>query len=152
MKIDTTINIKEEILKRVDETAIELNVTRSHLVSLLVERVTKVKNPNKNRFSRVKYQKREKNASWKRPHVLLESNVYEKCIDMRKLFKMSVSFIIYVAFHLHFMEVIEEAKKGINTDKNHRNYLCIGKNIGNVFSYTVFWDYPPDKNLIKFLE
>ncbi len=152
MKIDTTINIKHVVIERIDATAKMYSISRSKLVSLLLKRMMLGKNTDKNRFSRVKYQKRDKNASWKRPHVMLEPDLYEKSIDMRKLFKMSVSYIILVAYKKYFDAVVYELKNGESTDKNRRNYICIDKYYGNVYSYIVFWDYPPEKELIRYLE
>ncbi len=152
MNIDTTINIKEEILEKIDEASKDCSISRSRLISLLLKKVISEKTNDKNRFARIKYQKRDKKASWKRPHVFLEYDLYEKCIDMRKLKKMSVSFIVSVAFKLYFAQVIEELKNGCESDVSNRNYVCIGKRKGRLFSYTVFWDYPPEDELIKTLE
>ncbi len=152
MKIDTTVNMRKEVLQRIDAAAGYCSVSRSRLVSLLLERMIRGINTDKNRFSRVKYQKRDKNATWKRPHVVLEYDLYEKCIDMRKLSKMSVSYCVLVAFTLYLDAVVDALLNGEDTDKNARNYICIGRKIGSVFSYTVFWDYPPEDELIKFLE
>ncbi len=152
MKIDTTINIRKEIYKRIDEASKECSVSRSELVSLLLKRAMRDRKTDKNRFSRVTYQKRDENAEWKRPHVMLEPDVYEKSIDMRKLYKMSVSFILTVAYNRYFDSVIDELLNGECTDKNLRNYVCIGKRSEGGFSYVVFWDFPPEKELIKFLE
>ncbi len=152
MKIDTTINIREVFLERIDASAKMCSISRSELVSLLLIRMMKGKNTDKNRFSRVKYQKRDKNTVWRRPHVMLEPDLYEKSIDMRKLFKMSVSHIITVAYKKYMDILVNELKNGENTDKNRRNYICIGKQLGGVFSYTVFWDFPLEKELIKCLE
>ncbi len=152
MKIDTTINIKCVVIDRIDATARKFSVSRSKLVSLLLKRMVEGKTTDKNRFFRVKYQKRDKNAVWKRPHVMLEPDLYEKSLDMRKLYKMSVSYIVLVAYRKYFDAVVQELKNGDSTDKNRQNYICIGKRYGTVFSYIVFWDYPPEEELIKILE
>ncbi len=152
MKIDTTIYCRRVVIDRIDATAKKFSISRSKLVSLLLKKMMESKNTDKNRFSRVKYQKRDKNAEWKRPHIMLEPDLYEKSIDMRKLYKMSVSHIIAVAYRKYFDTVVQELKNGESTDKNRRNYLCIGKQYGKIFSYTVFWGYPPDEILIKLLK
>ncbi len=152
MKVDTTINIKLVILTRIDASAKMLSISRSKLVELLLKRMMQGKNTDKNRFTRVKYQKRDKNANWKRPHIMMEPDLYEKSIDMRKLYKMSVSHIVTVAYKKYFDSVIAELKNGESTDKNRRNYICIAKKHGMVFSYTVFWDYPQEEELVKHLE
>ncbi len=152
MKIETTINIKKVVIERIDATAKMFSISRSKLISMLLKQVIEGKTTDKNRFFRVKYQKRDKKDMWKRPHIMLEPDLYEKNLDMRKLYKMSVSYIILVAYRKYFGAVVYELKNGISTDKNRRNYVCIGKKYGNIFSYTVFWDYPPELELIKLLE
>ncbi len=152
MKVDTTMYVKKVVLERIDASAKMCSVSRSKLISQLLKRMMEGKNTDKNRFSRVKYQKRDKNATWKRPHVMLEPDLYEKSLDMRKLYKMSVSHILTVAYKKYFDSVLNELQNCECTDKNRRNYICIGKKYGNVFSYTVFWDYPHEKELLKLLE
>ncbi len=152
MKVDTTINIKWMVIERIDASAKKFSISRSKLVSLLLERMMGKKNTDKNRFCRVKYQKRDKNAVWRRPHIMLEPDLYEKNLDMRKLCKMSVSYLVLVAYKKYFDAVIQDLKKGERTDKNRRNYLCIGKQYGSLYSYVVFWGYPPEEELMKILE
>ncbi len=152
MKVDTTCNMKLVVLERIDASAKKFSISRSKLISMLLKRMMEGKNTDKNRFSRVKYQKRNKRANWKRPHIMLDQDLYEKSLDMRKLYKMSVSYIVLVAYKKYFETVINELKNGGSSDKNQRNYICIGKRYGRVFSYTVFWDYPPEKELIRILE
>ncbi len=152
MKIDTTINVKCVIIERIDATAKKFSISRSKLVSLLLKCMLEGKNTDKNRFSRVKYQKRDKKSAWRRPHIMLEPDLYEKNLDMRKLYKMSVSYLVLVAYKKYFDSVVNELKNGKSTDKNRRNYICIGKYYGNVYSYVVFWDYPPEEELLKLLE
>ncbi len=152
MKIDTTINIKRVIVERIDASAKQFSISRSKLVSLLLIRMMEGKTTDKNRFSRVKYQKRDKSADWKQPHIMLETDLYEKNLDMKKLNKMSVSYLILVAYKKYFNAVIYDLKNGESTDNNRRNYVCIGKRNEYVFSYIVYWDYPPEKELIKYLE
>ncbi len=152
MKIDTTVYMKRVVLERIDSSAKKFSISRSKLVSLLLIRMMQGKNTDKNRFSRVKYQKRDKNGDWKRPHVMFEPDLYEKNIDMRKLHKKSVSYIVTVAYKRYFDSVIEELNDGGFTDNYLKHYICIGKRIGSVFSYTVFWEYPPEKYLYQHLE
>ncbi len=152
MKIDTTIHVKRVIIERIDAMAKKFSISRSKLVSLLLQQMMEGKNTDKNRFCRIKYQKRDKNAEWRRPHVMLEPDLYEKNLDMRKLCKMSVSYLVLVAYRKYFDVVVQELENGESTDKNRRNYICIGKKYDGVFSYTVFWDYPPEEELVRYLE
>ncbi len=152
MKIDTTINVKCLVIERIDACARMFSISRSELVSRLLKRMIEGKTTDKNRFARVKYQKRDKKSVWIRPHIMLESDLYEKNLDMRKLHKMSVSYLVLVAYRKYFDAVLQELKNGETTDKNRRNYICIGKKYEKVFSYTVFWDYPPEEELLRILE
>ncbi len=152
MKIDTTINIKQEVLEKIDECAAQFSISRSQLVSLLINSMIKENHTDKNRFTRVKYQKRDENTTWKRPHLMFEQDMYEKCIDIRKLLKLSVSFIVLVAFNRYIDKVVSGLMNGVNTDNNAQNYICIGRKSRGIYSYVIFWDFPPEKELIKFLE
>ena len=47
--------------------------------------------------SRVKYQERDVKENWHRLHIIMNEYEYEYYFDMRKFFKMSVSFILAYA-------------------------------------------------------
>ncbi len=152
MNIETTINIKKAVLKKIDSIAEEYHVSRSKLVSLLLKQVMKEQTTDKNRFSQVKYQRRDKKASWKRPHIMLNQDIYEKCLDLRKISKKSVSYLVLIAYNAHLERVIEKLKNVGDTDNYLSQYICIGKRIGSIYSYVIFWDFPPQEHIIKFLE
>ena len=77
--------------------------------------------------SRVKYQERDVKENWHRLHVLMNEYEYEYYFDMRKFFKMSVSFILAYAVVKYLNEIINELlNRSISTDKYYfRNYIFI---------------------------
>ncbi len=152
MKIDTTINIRKEFLERIDATAKEFSVSRSTLISLLLLKSMRSQISGKNCFSRVRYQKRDKEVEWKRPHLFLDQHIYEKSLDLRKLQKLSVSYLVVISFQKFFNEVVMELSKKVDNVNVTRQYICIGKSFNGIYSYVVFWEYPPEKILNMFLE
>ncbi len=152
MKIDTTLNIKKNILEGIDEAASECGISRSRFISLLIIKFLREKSVEGNHQTRVKYQKRNKTAIWKRPHVLFDYDLYEKCIDIRKLCKLSVSHVVFTAYGLFLHTVIHEQKKGGDTVRPFRQYICIWREYDGVFCFSVFWDFPNEEILIQYLE
>ena len=78
-------------------------------------------------YSRVKYQKRDAKENWHRLHIVMNEYEYEYYFDMRKFFKMSVSFILAYGVVKYLNEIINELQDSSNkTDKYYfRNYILI---------------------------
>ena len=89
--IKTTLNMNIKTLAALTNAAQILNCSRTYLIKLLMG---KIKSHNKQfitLFSIVKYQDRDLKKNWRKFHISLSDSEYEHFIDMRKLFKKSVS-------------------------------------------------------------
>jgi hypothetical protein len=76
-------------------------------------------------FSRIKYQERNQEIVWSCLHISLTPPEYEHFIDMRKMFKMSVSHIIAFAVLKYLKILIEKHNKTRSEDKNPQIYFSI---------------------------
>jgi len=74
-------------------------------------------------------------------------------VDLRKVRKLSVSFIVALAIREYLDEIIRElSKKKIITDNYHHSYIFIANIYNGICSFTTFWGVPPEqilKNKIK---
>ena len=98
--------------------------------------------PNPGRMGRlVEYQKRKKRGEWHTFHWYVREDDYEYFQDLRKLRKMSVSFILAYAVEKFLDTII----KGHYTDNNrYRNYIITREVIDNIICWRFIWGWPPD--------
>ncbi|MBN1534236.1 MAG: hypothetical protein JXA20_16305 [Spirochaetes bacterium] len=93
----------------------------------------------------IEYQKSNPSERWNHFHIVLSEKEYEYFIDMRKLCKRSVSFLVALSVNKYIEEVIAELTN-IKTEKTDNyqflSYILIGERIDNVISWRIYWDLP----------
>ncbi len=140
MLIETTLHVHRNILDKLDNGAAISRRTRTYIIKLLVQRVMKDNHSMVKMNSRVRYQDRDIKENWKRINIVFNEYEYEYCQDLRKFFKMSVSYILAFAVLRYMDELI---KSNISTDKYfHRNYIFIRKTIDNIICWQIYWGIP----------
>ncbi len=148
MKIDTTVNLKRINTNKIEKVSNEINVTKNFLISEIVKIIISNCYFTKKEPSRIKYQDRDKKNTWKIMHMYIDYDVYEKCLDMRKIEKMSVSFIINRGINKYLYEVKMKILNKIKTNDYKHNYVCTAKRHNNQNVISIFWDMP-DIDVIK---
>jgi hypothetical protein len=101
----------------------------------------------------VQYQKDNDAVNWHRLHVSFSNYSYELALDLRKVLKLSVSYIISLAIVEYLDEIVESLcikKKDI--DNYLQNYVFISNDYNGVHYFTTFWGYPSEKILNKHLD
>ncbi len=147
MKIDTTINLKKVNTEKIEELSQQVNLSKNYIVTQIVKIILSNKNFPKSTIKRVKYQRRDKKINWKKIHMYVDYDIYEKCIDMRKIEKKSVSYIINSGISKYIYEIKKRICNNI-TDDFHHNYLFIAKNHEHSKTISIFWGMP-DIHLLK---
>ncbi len=141
--IETTINIKSTIMERIIRASEVMNISMNRIITLLIIRLIHNKKLKLKMFTSVKYQDSGDNIAWHKLHVSFTTDIYEKAIDLRKVLKMSVSFIIAKAVENILNEIINDFLKTNKTDNYFRNYVFIPNYHDGVLYFTIFWQYPP---------
>ncbi|MBN2160155.1 MAG: hypothetical protein JW807_12225 [Spirochaetes bacterium] len=136
--METTLNINYEILEKLLEAAGDAGVSRSEMIVTLIKKaMDDIPDPAR-MGTMVRYQKRRKRGEWRRIHLQIRIDDYEYFLDLRKLLKMSVSYILAYAVKKYLPGLI------INkTDNNrYRNYVVIRDTIDNVICWKILWGWP----------
>ena len=94
MLIETTILIKTELLQKLTKASIMTGKSRGFIISALLRRYADDNTRFSVQWSRVRYQDRDDEKSWHRLHLILNPDEYEFFLDLRKVFKRSVSACI----------------------------------------------------------
>ena len=140
MNIITTINIRSDLLKKILQKKETGNVSLNKIVSKLLRKALSWPKNKLKTFIRIKYQDKieDDELYYHKLHISLYEELYEKCLDMRKLYKLSVSFILAkcIEFYLHKLSTTEIE----NTDNYHSNYLIFTKEEDGIYSFTVLWE------------
>jgi hypothetical protein len=124
--IRTTINISEETLDALIDASIKLCIPETGVIKLLMMN-THLDNKSDNKylkmFSIIKYQERDPEIKWFCLHISLTPEEYEHFIDMRKMFKKSVSYIIAFAIQKYLNTILKNHPKNKSGDKNPPIYF-----------------------------
>ncbi len=145
--METTLNIRIDILNQINNAAKDLGISRSEMILFLLSRVAReMENPG--RIGRlVQYQIRRRPEDWHLFHIRVREDMYEYWVDLRKLLKMSVSLILAYA--------VKRFLGGAKNIKYTDNYLCknyiIAKEVNDsIMVWKFIWGWPP--NLAKFIQ
>jgi hypothetical protein len=144
MLIESTINVHKNIMEMLEKSSEATGRTRTHIIKILMQRIMKDNHKLFKMNSRVKYQERDLKENWHRLHIVMNEYEYDYCLDMRKLFKMSVSFILAFAVKRFLDEVMNRLlDMHKNTDNyRYRNYLLIKKIIDGIICWQIYWGIP----------
>ncbi|MCP4136803.1 MAG: hypothetical protein GY754_37885 [bacterium] len=153
MYVDTTININRELLEEVEAAAKLLKMSRSDVVILLLNRVMEKKEISLEVFKQIKYQFRDLASNWKRIHVYPEVERYEMMLDMRKIFKRSVSLIIATAINEYLDLLVKElsaTEKPEKSDSYPSDYLFLARDSCGIQKFVIYWGFPEEAHLEQY--
>jgi hypothetical protein len=135
--METTINIHCEIFDRIATLSKSWRISRSELIMMLVREMMNSIPDTELIGKMVRYQEQMGPESWRKLHLQVRMDEYEYLLDLRKLFKMSVSLI--VAFALKKYKIM---KKTIPDNYQFKNYVVIREVVDNIISWRIYWGYP----------
>jgi len=98
MAIRTTVNLDLETATLLKQEAEKMKMTHSAFIVRISQMLMKRAKSLHRAEGTVRYQKRNASAGWNTVHVQFEQNEYSSFIDMRNLFKSSVSRLIALVF------------------------------------------------------
>ena len=145
MAIETTVHIHKKTLEMLNKSANLTGETRTYIISLLMQKVMNNNHEKLKFFSRIRYQEQDKKVNWHRLHITLNEYEYEYYLDMRKFFKMSVSFILARAVRRYLNEVVYKLlDKNVITDNyRYRNYIFIKDTTEDeIICWKIYWGLP----------
>ena len=139
MSVETTILIKKEVLDEVNRASVKTGMSRSEVISVLLERIMNDYKDMTKLGKRVKYQPREDVKDRHCFHVCFKENDYEYFLDLRKLFKLSLSYLLAISVKRYLRSIINE-----ECTDNYRfsNYVLTAEIINGVISWRLLWGYP----------
>jgi hypothetical protein len=143
MLIKTTIYMHNEILRKINEIVQNNKKARGNLITLLLKRAMQDNKRLMKRHGSIKYQESDKPKQWKTIHVKFNEDDYEYFIDMRKLYKMSVSLILAYAVRNYFFEMANKLKRKLLSGNYFPNgYFFNRELVDGIVCWRLYWGFP----------
>lgn len=141
MIIETTVNIDVQFANDLTRASMITGAPKRDIISLLLKRLSNDQMRMVRPWKRIRYQNRAGGETWRCFHIMLWPDEYEFFLDLRKLCKMSVSFLISYAVSKYLDEVINSLIK--RTDNNrYKNYTIIGRVVDGIVCWIYYWGVP----------
>jgi hypothetical protein len=141
LKIETTINIRKDLLARLAEAAGATGLSLKCLLSALLREYMDDGRARHSAFTRVRYQERRSGDQWRKLHLSMMCDEYEFCIDLRKVFKMSVSFLVACAIEQYLDDLLGKCGKDLDSYR-YQNYAIMKLKVKKVICWVIYWGIP----------
>ncbi|MFC1669698.1 hypothetical protein ACFL20_04845 [Spirochaetota bacterium] len=144
--IETTININKHLLGKINSASRLMGKSKTEIIVILLKKVMVEGSSNVKICRSVKYQDCDEKKNWHTFHIVLKSDEYEYFLDLRKILKMSVSFIVAYAVRKYLKSFL---KSGFTDNNSFQNYILAREDADGIIYWLMFWGVP--KNLEKHL-
>jgi hypothetical protein len=144
MRKETTIRLHKDIHAKIIKTSRDLQIPPTVVILRIAEETQKRFARLFNGNSMVRYQRRDEPSNWRVLHLYLTQEEYELKIDMRNLFKLSVSLMIAEGVYQYLKKITSEIvceKAKINDSYRQMNYKTFTIVDGNI-KWSIFWEAP----------
>lgn len=139
--VRTTINIDAEVYRKLCKVAEIKGVEIEDVILAVLRFFSRKFRSEIVGYDAVRYQERRSDSRWQRVHVRWFGEEYEFVIDLRKVHKKSVSFLIAEAFELFYNEISLIIDQYLDNYQEY-NYAIAKFNIHNMIGCIVMWGYP----------
>lgn len=143
--IFTTANLDIITYNKLINSSKELGIPVKRVVHVLFKIMLNERPVRPFIFSTVKYQDSRPGREWKRFHLEMNEGSYEACIDLRKLLKLSVPYILDIAVNLYLDRVKKEFRTETTTDNYPEFYMFLCSHTPEISVITIFF-IPPKPN------
>ena len=145
MNIATTLNINKDILEEITYASDITGRSRTEIIILLLKKVMSDNKIKARINSSIKYQRCDEKEKWHKFHVSLRVVDYECFLDLRKVFKMSVSCLVAFAVKKYTKNLLKEILEGRHTDNYpNKNYVLAKSSCNGIIFWQFFWGLLPN--------
>ncbi|MBP7584524.1 MAG: hypothetical protein KBA61_10845 [Spirochaetes bacterium] len=147
MKIATTLSMRKDVCKKLDNAVMLSGRARSELIVALMRRAMRDFGRLVSHCKSVQYQDRAPKDAWRMLHVRIFAREYEYFLDSRKFFKRSVSLLVAYAIDNYLDEVLY----GVSDSDNYQflQYAIIPKRVDTAICWQIYWGIPRKKTRLR---
>src|SRR4030042_96546 len=142
MLIRTTIRINVATLDRLTRASARMGQPIILIISSLLRRLAEDHDTLVNPWQRIKYQDRDIRENWRCYHLDLRPDEYEFFLDLRKLFKQSLSRLLVCAV-IKYLDAMTGRLCNCLDNYRYRNYILSKIIIEGVICWVLYWGIPP---------
>jgi hypothetical protein len=141
MITETTVYVHEHTREKIKKIMASTGKTKQAIVVWALSKMSEDTDSHTITWSRVKYQPRNRNTKWTQIHIYLSPAEYELFIDLRKIYKSSVSRMVAIAIEKYLKEMIP--KEGIlSTNYSKKNYAMSRIILNGITTWIFYWGIP----------
>ncbi len=140
--IATTLNIHVGVLAKISKAAIRFNQSRRKTIVMLLMMIMEDQRFFARCFSTVKYQPDDNEENWHCFHIRFREDENEFFVDLRKLCKFSVSYLLALAVDRYLGALLKRVKKSVDNNIRFINYVQYHEVVDGIFSWRIYWGYP----------
>ena len=141
--LSTTLNIHVDVFAKITQEAVRLKKSRKFVIILLFMQIMKNYQLFMRGFSTVKYQPDDAKKNWHCFHIRFREDENEFFVDLRKVCKFSVSYLLAKAVDLYLDKLWEEdLEKSVDNYRTFNNYVLHHTVIDGIISLQSYWGYP----------
>ncbi|HPA71021.1 MAG TPA: hypothetical protein PKY31_02050 [Spirochaetota bacterium] len=138
---ETTVNIGRDEYEALSRAAEDTGATLSAMISAMLKYMALRTAKREAVWGRVKYQERREAGEWRMLHLWVGRDEYDFFMDLKKVGKMSVSFLIAEAIRLYLDEFLIKLKGDVDSYRYH-NYAISKIYVGDVTCWVFYWGIP----------
>jgi hypothetical protein len=146
MIIATTLYMKKTIRQKLDDAVVRSGKTRSELIVAVMRRAMRDFGKLITHCRSIRYQEKAPEREWARQHITVFTRDYEYFLDMRKLFKSSVSLLVAYAIENY----LDDVCNGTSDMDNYQflQYAIVPKRVDTAICWKIYWGLPRKKQKI----
>jgi len=146
MQVETTVNMDSWIKVRLCRASEATGRSRSWIVVTVMKRLAKQSGTLFRDTGCVRYQAGGERSAWRRTHLSLYGRDYDLFLDMKKLFRGSVSLLVAYAIERYLDTIVERVLNGeFNEDTDNYPFQCYvitHETIDSAIVWKIYWGIP----------
>jgi hypothetical protein len=150
--VETTVNLAAGTRAALERASGLTGRAKSRLVADAMKRLMRGYGELVRDGRSVEYQERRGVLEWRRLHVSIEYRDYEFFIDMRKLCRRSVSFLVACAVDKYLDDIIEMLMGNGNSEESDNypflHYIIMHSVVPGAVCWTIYWGMPENPEIL----
>ena len=145
MSIETTLNMRVEVLEKITAAAETLETSRTRIIIMLLNFVMNDKCIKAKVGSTVLYQEPDPDPNnWHRFHISFREDEIDYYSDLRNIYSQSLSYLVAWAVeeYLDCILGIKPVDPARTDTYRFRNYIISHSEVHGVISWQIFWGLP----------
>lgn len=139
--VATTLNLNIIILGKITKASSQLGKSRRYIIITLLKRIMHDHQSVMRGFVTVKYQAEDDRKNWHCFHIRFKEDEYEFFLDLRKLCKYSVSFLVAIAVDQYLDKLLADRGNNVDNYINFTNYVLHQETKKGIFYTCLIWGY-----------